>query len=145
MYFLLSRTQAGPGRTVKQEQEEISRNHIQTFIYLSVLRCTFVFRPLLSYTFPPPLCGKFKNLFSSETILPPILPFPTEERICHRVLTPRIKSARRFLTSPRRPKWSIEKECRSLSVGGRWNNAWIEVRSRGIKTGFYSLTNIDGA
>ena len=37
MYFLLSRTQAGPGRTVKQEQEEISRNHVQTFIYLSVL------------------------------------------------------------------------------------------------------------
>ena len=36
LYVLLSRTQAGPGRTVKQEQEEISRNHIQTFIYLSV-------------------------------------------------------------------------------------------------------------
>ena len=32
---LLSRTQAGPGRTVKQEQEEISRNHVQTFIFLS--------------------------------------------------------------------------------------------------------------
>ena len=36
LYVLLSRTQAGPGRTVKQEQEEISRNHVQTFIYLSV-------------------------------------------------------------------------------------------------------------
>ena len=33
---MLSRTQAGPGRTVKQEQEEISRNHVHTFIYLSV-------------------------------------------------------------------------------------------------------------
>ena len=33
MYFLLSMTQAGPGRTVKQEQEEISRNHIQTLFY----------------------------------------------------------------------------------------------------------------
>ena len=31
MYFWLSRTQAGPGRTVKQEQEEISHNHVQTF------------------------------------------------------------------------------------------------------------------
>ena len=33
MFVLLSRSQAeaGPGRTVKQEQEEISRNHIQTF------------------------------------------------------------------------------------------------------------------
>ena len=28
LYILLSRTQAGPGRTVKQEQEEISRNHV---------------------------------------------------------------------------------------------------------------------
>ena len=36
MYFLLSRTQAGPGRTVKQEQEEISRNHVQTFSGCSV-------------------------------------------------------------------------------------------------------------
>ena len=32
LHVLLSRTQAGPGRTVKQELEEISRNHIQTFI-----------------------------------------------------------------------------------------------------------------
>ena len=37
LYVLLSRTQAGPGRTVKQEQEEISRNHVQTLIYLSVV------------------------------------------------------------------------------------------------------------
>ena len=36
LFVLLSRTQAGPGRTVKQEQEQISRNHVQTFIYLSV-------------------------------------------------------------------------------------------------------------
>ena len=31
MQILLSNSQAGPGRTVKQEQEEISRNHVQTF------------------------------------------------------------------------------------------------------------------
>ena len=36
LHVLLSRTQAGPGRTVKQEQEEISRNHVQTFICLYV-------------------------------------------------------------------------------------------------------------
>ena len=36
LFVLLSRTRAGPGRTVKQEQEEISRNHVQSFIYLSV-------------------------------------------------------------------------------------------------------------
>ena len=37
LQILLSSTQAGPGRKVKQEQEEISSNHVQTFIYLSVL------------------------------------------------------------------------------------------------------------
>ena len=31
MHTLLSNSQAGSGRTVKQEQEEISRNHVQTF------------------------------------------------------------------------------------------------------------------
>ena len=31
LQILLSRTQAGPGRTVKQEQEEVSRNHVQAF------------------------------------------------------------------------------------------------------------------
>ena len=36
LFVLLSRTQAGPGRTVRQEQEEISRNHVQTFICLPV-------------------------------------------------------------------------------------------------------------
>ena len=36
LYVLLSRTQAGPGRTVKQEQEDISRNHVQTPICPSV-------------------------------------------------------------------------------------------------------------
>ena len=40
MQILLSRTQAGPGRKVKQEQEDISRNHIQAFIPGSVdIRC----------------------------------------------------------------------------------------------------------
>ena len=37
LYVLLSMTQAGPGRTVKQEQEEISLNHVQTFISPSVV------------------------------------------------------------------------------------------------------------
>ena len=37
LFVLLSRTQAGPGRTVKQEQEKISRNHVQTFISPSVV------------------------------------------------------------------------------------------------------------
>ena len=37
MQILLSNSQAGPGRTVKQEHEEISRNHVQTFSGGSVL------------------------------------------------------------------------------------------------------------
>ena len=36
MQILLSNSQAGPGRTVKQEQEEISCNHVQAFIPGSV-------------------------------------------------------------------------------------------------------------
>ena len=36
MQILLSNSQAGPGRRVKQEQEEISRNHVQAFIPGSV-------------------------------------------------------------------------------------------------------------
>ena len=38
MQILLSNSQAVPGTTVKQEQEEISRNHVQAFIPGSVFR-----------------------------------------------------------------------------------------------------------
>ena len=34
LHVLLSRTQAGPGRTVKQEQKEMSHNHVQTYLPL---------------------------------------------------------------------------------------------------------------
>ena len=34
--ILLSYSQAGPGRTVKQEQEEISRNHVPSLFAVSV-------------------------------------------------------------------------------------------------------------
>ena len=37
MQILLSSTQAGPGRKVKQEQEEISRNHVPRLFLGSVL------------------------------------------------------------------------------------------------------------
>ena len=36
LQILLSRTQAGQGRKVKQEQEQISRNHVQAFSGASV-------------------------------------------------------------------------------------------------------------
>ena len=36
MQILLSRTQAGPGRTVKQEQEEMSPNPVQRLNLISV-------------------------------------------------------------------------------------------------------------
>ena len=37
MQILLSNSQAGPGRTVKQDQEDISHNHVQAFIPGSVM------------------------------------------------------------------------------------------------------------
>ena len=39
MQILLSNNQAGPGRTVKQEQDEISRNHVQAFSGRPVHTC----------------------------------------------------------------------------------------------------------
>ena len=36
LQILLSRTQAGPGRAVKEEQEEISPNHVQAIYEASV-------------------------------------------------------------------------------------------------------------
>ena len=36
LQIVLSRTKAGPGRTVKQEQEEISPNHVQRLNLISV-------------------------------------------------------------------------------------------------------------
>ena len=36
MQILVSYSQAGPGRKAKQGQEEISRNHVQTFFLVSV-------------------------------------------------------------------------------------------------------------
>ena len=41
LQILLSRTQAGPGRTVKQEQEEISPNHVQRLNLISVYTTFF--------------------------------------------------------------------------------------------------------
>ena len=36
LHVLLRRTQAGPGRAIKQEQEQNSRNHLQAFLLISV-------------------------------------------------------------------------------------------------------------
>ena len=49
MQILLSNSQAGPGRTVKQGQEEISRNHVQTFISPSVHTGKFQKGPMYRY------------------------------------------------------------------------------------------------
>ena len=40
LQILLSRAQAGPGRKVKQEQEESSRNHVPRLFLGSVLYCS---------------------------------------------------------------------------------------------------------
>ena len=50
--ILLSRTQAGPGRTVKEEQEEISPNHVQRINLLSVHYVIILFH--LSHIFISP-------------------------------------------------------------------------------------------
>ena len=42
LQILLSRSQAGPGRTVKQQQEEISPNHVQRLNLISVNVFVFV-------------------------------------------------------------------------------------------------------
>ena len=60
LHVLLSRIQAEPGRKVKQEQGEISRNHVQTFIYLSVHTLQYrVVTPTFTYVYiarvPPSL------------------------------------------------------------------------------------------
>ena len=56
MQILLSNSQSGPGRTVKQEQEEISRNHVQAFIPGSVVDMTLD-EPRINATF----IGKFET------------------------------------------------------------------------------------
>ena len=48
MQILLSSTQAGPGRKVKQEQEEISRNHIPRLFLGSVRSKTFTGSVMIS-------------------------------------------------------------------------------------------------
>ena len=65
MQILLGNSLAGPGRTVKQEKEEISRNHVQTFISPSVLLFLFlspqIFRsppfPFISFPFGQGMFG----------------------------------------------------------------------------------------
>ena len=42
LQILLSMSQAGPGRKVKQEQEEISRNHVPRLFLSSVLPATII-------------------------------------------------------------------------------------------------------
>ena len=51
---LLSRTQEGPGRTVKKEQEEISPNHVQRINLISVHCLSTYFG---SFSWSHPLCA----------------------------------------------------------------------------------------
>ena len=55
LQILLSSTQAGPGRKVKQEQEEISRNHVPRLFLGSVCVCSTILpsSPTASDKFPP--------------------------------------------------------------------------------------------
>ena len=71
LYVLLSRTQAEPGRTVKQEQEEISRNHVKTFIFLSIYDIHRLFDPLLFFSVYKMCCLSTKL----RHFLTPLSPF----------------------------------------------------------------------
>ena len=53
MQILLSNSQAGPGRTVKQEQDEISRNHMQANVPGSVCSDEEAFFSMVSLRFQP--------------------------------------------------------------------------------------------
>ena len=74
--ILLSNSQAGPGRTVKQEQEEISRNHVQEFIPGSVyaaggpaeifILAPIGFLPSFHISFQLPAAGDSMNDDTSE-------------------------------------------------------------------------------
>ena len=78
MQILLSRTQAGPGGTVKQEQEEISPNHVQGLNLISVL---YLLRVVLLY---------FSNFAFWTTCTSLIwIRSPTSRmRVCRTLLTP---------------------------------------------------------
>ena len=79
MQILLSNSQAGPGRTVKQQQEQISRNHVQAFIPGSVHSTALFIRNNVKLRKPPTkysaLCcarrreGKHNSQFSAAHII----------------------------------------------------------------------------
>ena len=70
LYVLLSRTQAEPGRTVKQDQEEISCNHVQAFIPGSVVSHSVLFgwrvRDQREVFFGPPPSGAISKRSVAE-------------------------------------------------------------------------------
>ena len=49
LQILLSRTQAGPGRTVKEQQEQTSRNHVQRILLISVIHKESIWLPKWDY------------------------------------------------------------------------------------------------
>ena len=72
---MLSRTQAGPGRTVKQEQDEISPNHVQRLnlisVYAIAILCecatSFAVAPHLKLQFHSSICRSFRGSDLRET------------------------------------------------------------------------------
>ena len=81
---MLSRTQAGPGRTVKKEQEEISPNHVQRLNVISVvcLQISAIFRPLIAPS--DVVYGSFQRVTRWQSVRwktalsPPVLPYSPE-------------------------------------------------------------------
>ena len=64
MQILLSSTQAGPGRKVKQEQEKISRNHVPRLFLGSVHAAIVLRRPNIAHCTMCKSCKKYLPNFS---------------------------------------------------------------------------------
>ena len=67
LQILLSRTQAGPGSTVKQEQEELSPNYVQRLNLISVLQ--FQIHTQLSASFSTEFASSGRARLSSSVAL----------------------------------------------------------------------------
>ena len=68
LQILLSTTKAGPGRTVKKEQEEISPNHVQRLNLISVLCPPYMYKIDSETQTSPERLPKYRRLHAWHTM-----------------------------------------------------------------------------
>ena len=94
---MLSRTQAKPDRTVKEEQEEISRNHVPTIIHFPVFNLAR-YHPFFIWLIP------ITTVYSLDRFIPPFLTMETvkmvELRRCSRYVLAQMPWPRIQLRAP---------------------------------------------